>query len=132
MNVFFWGFFFWFFLSALLKVPLPIASLCYLTDSSLFLPRRCSSAFPVGACQAPAPSRSVPLQRGRGSTIPVPGRQARRSHCVDVNRRRTKNGCQTAFRLLKPFIAKILLTRVQVSSTPKAYYLPAAQQIFNC
>lgn len=79
------------------KVPLPIASLCYLTDSAFLLPRRCSSASPVGPCQAPAPPQNVPAFAAAPSLCPCAPTPDRCSHPVNVNRRRAKSGCQSQF-----------------------------------
>lgn len=98
-------------------MPLPAASLCYLTDSSFFLPGRCSPTFPASACQAPAPSRSIPLQ-----CRPC----AQDTSQALAPRQRELKPCETrlsepAFCLLEPFVAKILLfTSVQVASDTKS------------
>lgn len=127
-----------FFLTALLKVPLPIPSLCYLTDSSFFPAQKVQLSLPSWRL----PSSCSLLQRPAAA----PPRQHRpcapstsRPHRLNVNRRRTKNGCQSQLSVcLSPSLPKSFPSPpCRLLLMPKAYrpfYSPVRFELLrgNC
>lgn len=113
------SFFLIFFLTALCKVPLPIASLCYLTDYSFFSAQKMQ----LSLSSQHLPGSCVPLQRSLGSTIPAPRMPAKCSHCINVNWRHMKNVCQTQLSVcLSPLLPESFFSPVcRLLLTPKAY-----------